>query len=57
MRLSEQIKKKRETPYQKVARICGCSEDYVGRIARGERTPNKKIGKKVQEQLNLLIED
>ncbi len=55
MRLSEKLKKKKPlTIYRQVAIEVGTSVDYVGKIARGERKPSKKVGLAVKQRLESL---
>jgi len=55
MKLSEKVKKiKPPTIYRQVAIEVGASVDYVGKIARGERMPSKKVGLAVKQRLESL---
>jgi predicted transcriptional regulator len=55
MKLSDQLKKRKPlTIYQTVANEFGVCEDYVGRIARGQRLPNKKKGLAIKQRLEAL---
>lgn len=55
MRLSEKLKEKNKTVYQQVAEKYGVSVDYVGKIARTQRTPTKKKGLEIMQELESLI--
>ncbi len=55
MRLSEKLRQKNETIYQRVAKNHGVTVDYVGKIARSQRTPTKKLGLAVKHELESLI--
>ncbi len=52
--LAEKVKKKKETPYQKVSKKCGVSAYYVGLIARGERRPKRGKGAEVLRELERI---
>ena len=55
MKLSEELKKKKPlTIYRQVAREFEVCEDYVGRIARGQRMPSKKKGLAIKQRLESL---
>ena len=55
MKLSEKVKKiKPPTIYRQVAIEFGTSVDYVGKIARGERMPSKKVGLAIKQRLESL---
>ena len=55
MTLASALKKKNKTVYQQVAEKHGVSVSYVGKIARSERTPDKKKGKEIKQELELLV--
>jgi len=56
MNIAEKIKEKNKTHYQVVAATHGVSVDFVGKIARGERTPKRGKGLDVKKELELLIQ-
>lgn len=57
MKLSVALKKKTKSIYQQVADKHGVSVVYVAKIARAERTPTKKKGLAVKNDLELLAEE
>jgi transcriptional regulator with XRE-family HTH domain len=54
MTLAANLTKKNKTVYQQVAEQYGVTARYVGKIARSERTPTKKIGLEVKKALEQL---
>lgn len=54
MNLAAKLKQKNKTVYQLIAEKHGVSVDYVGKIARSQRTPNKKKGAEIKAELELL---
>ena len=46
--------KKNRTLYQMIAEKRGCTDQFVGKIARGERIPKRGIGLLVLNDLNEL---
>ncbi len=48
-------RKKIKTMYQMIAEKYGVSVQLVGKIARGERTPQRGKGLEVKKELELLI--
>jgi len=54
MTLASVLKKKNTTVYQQVAEKYGVTALYVGKIARNERTPGKKKGLQVKQELERL---
>ena len=42
MKLSEKVKKRVKTPYQKIAEKYGTTSEYVGMVARGKALQIKK---------------
>ena len=54
MKLSQQILKKRKTPYQEVAEKYNVSIDYVTKIANGKRNPTKKVGLDILNELKQI---
>ena len=44
--------KKNRTLYQMIAEKRGCTDQFVGKIARGERIPKRGIGLLVLNDLN-----
>ena len=49
--LAEKIKRKHETPYQKVAREFDTVVEYVYQIACGTREPKRGKGLKIKQRL------
>lgn len=57
MRLLQQIRKnmkKEPTVYQRIANKHGVSYGYVAKIAEGYRTPTKKVGLEILNELKKL---
>ena len=54
MTLAANLTKKNKTIYQQVAEKYGVTVRYVGKIARSERQPTKKVGLEVKKELELL---
>lgn len=54
MRPSEILRQKTKTVYGQLAEKHGVSVDYVGKIARLERTPSKKKGLAIKKDIELL---
>ncbi len=52
--LAEKVKKKKQTPYQMVAKRYGVSAYYVGLIARGDRQPKRGKGAEVLRELKRI---
>jgi len=57
MSYAAKIKEKNKTVYQQIAEELGTSVDYVGKIARSERTPSKKKGMEVKKRLEELVNE
>lgn len=54
MSLNQIIIKKNKTVYQQVADEFGVTVDYVGKIARSQRTPKRQKGLQIKEKLEEL---
>ncbi|PTT19503.1 hypothetical protein DBR28_21365 [Chryseobacterium sp. HMWF028] len=52
--LAKKLKLKRETVYQSIAKKHNTEAEYVGKIARGERTPVRGKGLKILNELKEL---
>jgi transcriptional regulator with XRE-family HTH domain len=57
MRFSTILQKKEQTIYQQIAKKFNVSSDYVGKIARGERAPQRGIGKDVLADIEELLKE
>lgn len=55
MELKQIIKEKNKTVYQQIAEKHSVSVQLVGKIARGERMPQRGKGLEVKKELELLI--
>lgn len=55
MRLSEKIKKRVKTPYQKIAEKHGTTADYVGMVARGRYKAERGKALKIKKELEQLV--
>lgn len=55
--LAEKLKKKYETPYQKVAREFDTALEYVYQIASGTRKPIRGKGLKIKNRLEELTNE
>lgn len=55
--LAEKLKKKYETPYQKVAREFDTALEYVYMIASEKRNPTKGKGLKIKKRLEELTNE
>lgn len=56
MKLSEQIRKKYENPFKRIAEKTGVSIIYVRMVANGDRVPTKKKGLEVLKALQELAQ-
>ena len=54
MESTPERKKKFKTIYQQVAEKYGVTARYVGKIARSERKPTKKVGLEIKNELESL---
>ncbi|OWP83020.1 hypothetical protein BWK59_12745 [Flavobacterium davisii] len=55
--LAQKINHRITTPYQKIAQLLDTNVDYVGQIARGERTPKRGKGLKIKQELEKQIQN
>jgi hypothetical protein len=53
--LAKKIKENTKTVYQQIAKKYRTDADYVGKIARGERTPKSGKGLKIKNELEQLV--
>ena len=55
MKLSEKIKKRAKTPYQKIAEKYGTTSEYVGMVARGRYKAERGKAFQIKKELEELV--